>query len=331
MIVSDLHCSVPTTCSCFAATFQLDYSRLSLPGTNLINATFEKIRLNDANFSSGRMPGASFRRSEVQRADFRSAKLSLSDFSDANVVMSLFMHATIVRATFANANLYQAQMTQANLASSNFQYANLIQARLDNAVIVGANFYFARAMQANFSRSYMVDCVFQWADLRLASFRLTSLNGANFDTANVLDADFTRAVLVGANISPGQLNLVLSIANALLPDGSIGKNPNLIRTSDGQCADSNNTILNWISTGLVTAPGNQSNQGCAFQAKTINATLQQTIDIRRYRPLLEGDQGRVHIEMKIESSESFNPNAPPAYMDVRFLDPTGNANGPTSK
>ena len=311
------------------ATLRLDYGRLSLPGTNLINATFEKITLNEAKFSSCRMLGASFRESEVQRADFQSARLSLSDFRDANAAQSVFTGVTATRATFANANLFQAQMTQTNLASSSFQYATLIQARFDNAAIVGGNFYTARAIQANFSNSYMVDSIFQWADLRLASFRWAQLNGANFDSANVLDADFSRAVLIGANISPGQLSSALSIANALLPDGTLGKNVNLIRKDDGQCADVNGTILSWMSTGLVIASGNQSSEGCTFQAKTINATLQQTIEISRYRPLLENEQGRVHVEMQIRADASFNPTSPPVYMDIHFVD--SNGNGPTSK
>ncbi|CAF0939130.1 unnamed protein product [Rotaria sordida] len=326
----------------------LNYTQLSLPLTNLINASFEQIYLNKANFSWCNMTGTSFHGSQIIQTDFYRAYLSLTNFIDTNVFQSNFSYATIRRASFRNANLSQAYMHNADLESTDFQdiiafqtdfseskissadfrSANLFQAQMVNVFAQSTNFHTAKAMQTNFSYAYMPDCIFQWADLTDASFRNTFLGGANFENANVVNVDFTGANLISVKITPGQLNVVLSIAQAILPDGSKGKNRNLVHNGNASCTGISGTIANWNSNGDVfTKQDEFSTDECVFQARKINATLQQTIDVRRYERLIENGRSKIYLEMQEKAAGTLNLSNLPAYINVRFIDSNNNQIG----
>jgi uncharacterized protein YjbI with pentapeptide repeats len=211
----------------------------------------------------------------------------------------------------------EANFSRSEMSDSDFKHADLSHAQLFETSARSVDFYFTKAIGANFTHAYMPDSIFQWADLREASFRYAVLPGANFENANVLDVDFTRALLAGVRITPGQLDVALSITNATLPDGSTGKNKNLVQNSQAQCSDINGTISNWTLNGNVFISGNELANDCAFQAGTINATLQQSIDIRRYQGLVKNGQGHVYIEMQDKTNAILNPSV---YMRVRFFD-----------
>ncbi|CAF3404564.1 unnamed protein product [Rotaria sp. Silwood1] len=322
----------------------LNYTQLSLPLTNLINASLEQIYLNEANFSWCNMTGASFHWSQIVRTDFNGAHLSLTNFVDTNISYSNFPYTTIKRASFRNAILSQAYMHDANLESTNFQdtmayktifstseisstnfhSSNLYQAQMVNVTARSTNFYTAKAIQTNFSYAYMPNCIFQWADLTNASFRNTFLGGANFESANVENVDFTGAILVGANITPGQLNVALSIAQAMLPDGSKGKNINLVHNGNANCTGISGTIANWNTNGDVFTNQDEFTTECVFQARKINATLQQHIDLRRYERLIEHERSKIYLEMQAKTAGILNLSNPPAYMSVRFIDSNNN-------
>jgi uncharacterized protein YjbI with pentapeptide repeats len=281
--------------------------------------------------------GASFRSSRILRGNFTSTLLSLSNFDGADVSHSIFTQTKMQHAAFMNAILLQTQMDNSDIGSTNFQFAEAIGANFSRSEmsnsdfqhadlsyaqmfetsIRSADFYFTKAVGANFTHAYMPDCVFQWTDLRESSFRYAVLPGARFENANVYNVDFTRALLAGAYLTAGQLDVVLSITNATLPDGSTGKNKNLVKNSQAQCSDINGTISDWITNGNIFTNGNQLNNDCAFQAGTINATLQQFIDIRRYQGLIKNGQGYVYIEMQDKTTAILNPSV---YMLVRFFD-----------
>jgi uncharacterized protein YjbI with pentapeptide repeats len=291
--------------------------------------------------------GASFANSEAIRTDFHAARLTLANFRYAQASQSDFSRTTIRSASFQNANLTQARFDAADLQSTNFleitgiqtnfslsdlsyanfQHANLFQAQINGVSMRSANFYFARASQANFSHSDMAQCIFQWTDLSSALFRSAFLAGANFDTANVQNADFTRAILVGAQITQGQLDTVLSIARATLPDGSQGKNKNLVQNGEAQCMGMNGTTPGWTNSGDVITNAVE----CVFQATTINATLQQIININRYERLIEHGESSIYIEMEEKAVGGLNPSFPPVYMNVRFFDSRGGEIGTESK
>ena len=313
------------------------YTGLALSSTNLANASFDHLYLDYANFSLSDLMGASFLSSRILHGNFTSCLLSESKFNGADISGSIFSKAKIRHGKFTNAILFQTQMDNADIGSSNFQYAkaseanfsrsemsdsdfqhaNLSYAQLFETSARSVNFYFAKAIGANFSHAYVADSNFLWADLREASFRDAPLFGTNFENADVRDVDFTRARLSGVNITRAQLDTVLSITNATLPDGSKGKNKNLVQNSQAQCSDINGTISNWTVNGNVFISGNELTNDCAFQAGTINATLQQSVYINRYQGLLKNGQGVVYIEMQDKTTAILNPSV---YMRVRFFD-----------
>ena len=281
--------------------------------------------------------GASFLSAKIHQGSFSRGLLSWSDFHNADLAQSLFSLSKISRATFQNAKMFQVQMnnaiiestdfqsikaidgnfSQAEMSTCNFQNADISHARMDYATLRTTNFYSARAIQTNFARAYMPDCLFQWATLREASFRSTVSPGSNFENADVQDVDFTLAFLAGARITAGQLDTALSITNATLPDGGIGKNKNLLKNGHAQCTNSTETITDWIISGDISTDGNQANNDCVFQAGEVNATLQQTININRYNRLISNGEGQVYIEMQVQMIDPTNPSV---YMILRFFD-----------
>ena len=131
--------------------------------------------------------------------------------------------------------------------------------------------------------------------------------------------DFTRADLTGAWITSGQLENVLSLANAILPDGSIGRNRNLLGHAGQLCTGVNSSLPDWNRTGEISVYRNGSIDQCAFQAGTTNATLQRRLNVGRYQPLVDRELSRVHIEMRGETT---------VYVDVRFIDERDTEAGP---
>ena len=318
-----------------------DYSGLALLSTNLINASFDTLVLDGAHFSQSDLTGASFVSTQIYNGNLTHSLLLLSNFRYADIGGSHFSSAKIHRASFESAKMVQAQMNNTNIEATDFQYvtaiasnfsqaeifnstfqgADISLAQMDSATIRSTNFYNVKARKTNFARSYMPDCVFQWATLTDASFRHAVLLGTNFENANVQDIDFTRALLAGARITPGQLETALSIANATLPDGRMGKNKNLLKNGHAECVDMNGTISDWNITGDVITNGDQINNDCLFLAKAADTTLHQTVDISRYNRLIANGEGQVYIEMQVQTMDPTNPSV---YMILRFFN-AGNA------
>ncbi|CAF2008159.1 unnamed protein product [Rotaria magnacalcarata] len=323
---------------------RLDYTQLSLPLTSLINASFEQIYFNEVNFSMCNMAGASFRSSQVIRADFYKANLTLTNFINADISKSKFSGATMERASFINAKFSQVDMSNVDLQSANLQFINafqtsffladissadfnsayLLQADLTQLAARSTNFHTVKAMGANFSNAYMPGCVFQWADLSSASFQMAYLAGSNFENANLQDVDFTGAYLADAKITPGQLDVALSIAQAILPDGSKRKNRNLALNSDASCKDVNSTITNWTTNGDVITKKEKSSTECVFQARKVNATLKQNVNFHHFERVIKNGNRCIFVEMQVKSTALLNSSNSPAYMNLRFIDSNNN-------
>ncbi|UJR23035.1 hypothetical protein I4U23_026061 [Adineta vaga] len=327
---------------------RLDYNQLILPSTTLINASFQQILLRKSNFSSSNLLGASFHQSDVTHADFSRATLTMTNFRYASATESNFMNVKMQNALFENANLTHAQLTNSDFGSTRFQYsvaieasfsrselsttdfssADLSRAQMNNISARSANFYSVKAIQTDFSNSYLSNCVFLWADLSSSSFRNAFLAGTNFENANVQNVDFTDAKLIGTGISQGQLDVALSIANTILPDGSRGRNKNLVNNSDAQCVGTNRTTPFWINSGDVFTVEVASSANCLFEGRQRNATLQQRVDIRHYERLIEQGRSKVYIEMQGKTSDGlFNLLDPPVYLNIHFFNSNNEETG----
>lgn len=293
--------------------------------------------------------GVNFRSSKIHQAYFYGSILSLSNFQYADAYQCNFLSSKIQRSSFQNAHLSEAIMDYTDLTGSiisnaiaiktnfirsemsnvDFQHTDLSQARMENISMRSGNFYFARAIETNFQYSYMANCLFLWSTLTNSSFRYATLFGTSFENADVQNVDFTGAFLAGVNITQGQLDVVLSIAHAILPDGSKGKNKNLIKNSQAPCINMNDTIISgWTTYENILIIGDQFNTECAFQATNVNANLQQIIDIRFYERLIKNGQSKVYIEMDDKTTGTLSTSV---YMIIHFYDSNKNEIIPESK
>jgi uncharacterized protein YjbI with pentapeptide repeats len=71
---------------------------------------------------------------------------------------------------------------------------------------------------------------FSYANLKNSSFHSATLIEANFFLTNLENTDFTDST-----ITDDQLQSALSIRNAKLPNGTIGKGRNLVKNGDANC------------------------------------------------------------------------------------------------
>jgi uncharacterized protein YjbI with pentapeptide repeats len=71
---------------------------------------------------------------------------------------------------------------------------------------------------------------FSYTNLKGSSFHSAALNNANFSFANLQKVDFTNTI-----ITDSQLQSALSIRNAILPNGTLGRDQNLIQNGDANC------------------------------------------------------------------------------------------------
>ena len=323
------------------------YRQLALPMVTLINALLEGIDLNEANFSLSNMQNASFQKSRVVNADFMSSNLAYSNFRQANLVGSRFSWAAMPSSNFDGATLFRASLHHAlieksrfehadcnetnfqdsKLSHSSFRSADLFLAQMSNADLQHVDFHGARAIGANFSHANLSNSNFNGTIAHEALFRQAILRNVTFNLALLSGADFTQANLKDARITDGQLQSLLSIADAVLPNGSMGKNKNLVRHGQASCNETNGTISNWMVNGSLGIESHDNASSCAFRAGSVNATMQQRIDIRRYERMIQKHASSVYIEMEVHT----DTNPPPVQMLVRYFDAHKNETIPQSK
>jgi uncharacterized protein YjbI with pentapeptide repeats len=148
--------------------------------------------------------------------------------------------------------------------SSNFRHAQM------NHVI----FEKCDCQRVDFSYANLVGSVFCNANLRSASFQNAVLTQANFSHANLCDADFTNTT-----ITDSQLQSALSIRNAKLPNGTLGRTQNLIENGDANC--NIKSLYPWqVQNGNIVVVASKRNPNdCQFVLKShvIGATMSQRI------------------------------------------------------
>lgn len=121
---------------------------------------------------------------------------------------------------------------------------------------------------ASFALRSLVNADFQSADLTKVNFRLTNLENVkflsatlrftNFTGAYCKNANFRESDLTGSNIKDDQLREAKTIFLAILPNGTLGRNPSLVSNGD---AESNNLCLtkdlpaDKLDSWIVNPPG----------------------------------------------------------------------------
>lgn len=118
---------------------------------------------------------------------------------------------------------------------------------------------------------------FSGAYLRNSSFYLAELNKANFSFANLREVDFTNST-----ITDDQLKTALSIRDAKLPNGTVGRGRNLVQNGDPNCNTS--LVDHWhVQNGsiiVVFSKDNRSKCHFSLQSPTTKAMMSQRIDLR---------------------------------------------------
>ncbi len=134
---------------------------------------------------------------------------------------------------------------------------------------------------ADMAHTIFVRCIcnrvdFSYANLKNSSFYSAELSNANFSLANLQNADFTNT-----NITDSQLQSALSIRNAKLPNGTLGRGQNLVKNGDANCNIS--LVDHWkVQNGNITVmPSKEDRDECQFtlQSFATGAIMSQRITL----------------------------------------------------
>lgn len=129
---------------------------------------------------------------------------------------------------------------------------------------------------ADFSYSNLSGSVFVNANLKDASFRNADLSQVDFSGANLQNVD-----LMDTTISDSQLQSARSIQNAMLPNGTLGRDRNLIENGNAQCDIAN--IAPWfIQNGhILIMIFKEDRKNCRFvlHPNSTNAMMSQRISL----------------------------------------------------
>ena len=138
------------------------------------------------------------------------------------------------------------------------------------------NFAQVRRMIASFDRGDLSMSVFWHANVKDAHFYNNDLTTINFSYANLQKTSFKNIEL-----TESQLRSALSIRDTQLPNGTLGRDPNLIINGDAGC---NNSVFGrWeLKTGNVTetmSDKNRSNCYFLLQSYSIGTVMLQHINL----------------------------------------------------
>ncbi len=137
------------------------------------------------------------------------------------------------------------------------------------------NFTEARRMIVSFDRTHLSTSDFRHANVKDAQFRDSNLDMVNFTLANLQKTNFTKT-----QITERQLRSALSIRGAQLPDGTPGRDSNLINNGPVVCNSS--SVGSWkLQTGKITRKMSNVDSNCYFvlQSYDAGAVMLQRIDL----------------------------------------------------
>jgi uncharacterized protein YjbI with pentapeptide repeats len=143
------------------------------------------------------------------------------------------------------------------------------------------NFLQVRRMIAKFDNADLSMSIFSHANVKGASFygfTSNELTTVNFSNANLQNTTFTKIKL-----TQEQLRSALSIRDAQLPDGTLGRDPNLIKNGEADC--NSFRAESWeLKIGNVTVTISEKNRNnCYFvlQSYAIGAVMVQRISLSK--------------------------------------------------
>jgi len=121
------------------------------------------------------------------------------------------------------------------------------------------NFVRSRRLIANFDTFDLSHSVFRYTNVKDARFYGKTLSSVDFSHANLQKTSFNNTFLIES-----QLQSALSIRDALLPNGTFGRDRNLIINGKGNCNSSLMKSWELKSGNVTTAMANKDNTNCYF-------------------------------------------------------------------
>ncbi|CAF1521983.1 unnamed protein product [Rotaria magnacalcarata] len=249
----------------------IDFSTTQLENVNFSLAVFEDVR-----FLSNSTRRTNFECSRLSNVSFSNASFSNANFSHTKFINTSFSFAVLNNVDFSFADLSYVNFSYAQLDKVNFASANLASAYFNNATAYWSNFKQVTCVGARFDDTNLSGSTFWHANAKRTSFKRVDLTKVEFTGANLYKADFN-----GTNITDGQLQSALSIHDALLQDGTLAQDRNLIDNGQADCNIS--LIDSWtLECGNVTtieSDANHTNCLFALQSILIGATMWQRINL----------------------------------------------------
>ncbi len=172
-----------------------------LHDAGLIKRNEAVINLMEADLSGANLSGA-----DLGKFTLVASELTFVDLSGADLSRTILSQSSMISSILYEANLQGADLSEGLLFMTNFVRADLRNASLVKADLTGAWLMNADLRGADLSDAHMVK-----ADLRGADLSSAKVNGAKLDEAD----------LTGAKVTQEQLDAVISLKDAIMPDGSI--------------------------------------------------------------------------------------------------------------
>ncbi|CAF4825849.1 unnamed protein product [Rotaria socialis] len=258
--------------------------------TNLSYVDFSFATLTNVDFSLANLSNVKFSYAKLLDVDFPSARLDNVFFSsseesyiDLNNVR--FLSAQFNNVQFSSTKLYKVDFSCTQLFSVSFSFTILgytgYSVNFRNAVMPYTKFERTRCIEAHFNSSNLSESIFFQVNAKSASFNNADLTNTNFSLANLNKADFA-----GTKVTRSQLESALSIQDALLPNGTRVRNPNLIKNGYADCNTS--LLLSWVLThGSITTMKTETDfNNCHFalQSNNVGASMYQKVGLAHWDP-----------------------------------------------
>ena len=251
---------------------------VSFAGVHLINSSFVNLKIKNANFSHSQFSHVRFSDASISNSTFYNSQINQADFSRATLDRADFSRSSINSVVYFGSRFSKTNFTYATLNHINFTNTILLNTIFNRAFLAAVNFSYATFKhRTNFSQAWISSSSFSHALLKGAMFRDASLTSVSFKGANLRRADLTNA-----KISSTQLSDALSVRDARLPNGTIAREPNLLKNGYATCHVS--SLDDWrIHQGMIFVQSlEEDSQNCAFTLQTgLNkANMSQQIDLR---------------------------------------------------
>jgi len=303
--------------------------------SDLNKCNFQEAEMDGITLFGASLLGTQFQRASLKEAQFLLIKGNWSDFSEANLAQSSFTSVVLTGARFDYTNISEVRLASTYLENASFYKAygnkgDFTDAHLTNtsfreASLLQSEFVIASGNRTDFSNAILDEANLRYAHLREALLYNASMNkvplylariiDSNLRHASLIEVDFTDADLSGSDFSEANLNeskgltedqldTVFSISNAILPNGTIGKNKNLIKYGHPICNNSTMimNISEWISSQISVIT---TNNNCVFQSTgSYVTTMVQLVDISGYvKRMIAAGSTNILVEIDVISGK----------------------------